>query len=506
MPEQLISPQNESTHMTKYDFPNRKQNVVWQTRNAIDSSINRLPFETISTIFFYAICHPSPFNHYTSWGTRRVQLKRNPEDAFFSVTLGAVCSSWRTVVLSTPKLWTYFEYPESAWKRKRDCRYLLALYLHNSRHLPISISLTFTGDVDNSLLWHPSFDRALISNLKRIHSLSLQNPPPCWVSQLKDIPFIVNLSIDWESRSPHTKERLPLHRCHALVCLSLHRASAAPTSDICRIIYQIPSSLTILDLSFIPIDTCIKAMLRCPNLVEAYIHSHQVEDDYSTPDYLRENWFIEPVAFPHLKVFLWDWSHDGSDWAEVFFERLQTPSLCTLVLAASYDGQLQGLSSGERRFIDQLPRTLRTLKLQQVADIDVDSLGHLLNYKSSLENLIVSYCEVEVMASIFNILHPPKDTTDQPICLPLLKSLLIVSCAVDEDECVTLELQVAELGPLVEALEHRLGTDATFKLEFSRVGIDWSPKLQRKLQSLVAKGVRLELIEDSEPVNWLQVR
>ncbi|KAF5361754.1 hypothetical protein D9756_002689 [Leucocoprinus leucothites] len=359
MPEQLVALQNESHHMASCNFPNRKQPVVLQTRKAIDSPINRLPFEIIVTIFFHAICHPSPFSHYTSWGTRRVQLERDPEDAFFSVTLGAVCSSWRNVVLSTPKLWTYFEYPQSVWKRKRDCRYLLALYLQNSRHLPISISLTFIGNVDDTLLWHPSFDRALISNLKRIHSLSLQNPSPRWVSQIKDIPFIVNLSIDWESGWPHTKERLPLHRCHALVCLSLHRASAAPTSDVRRIIYQIPSSLTILDLSFIPIDTCIKAMLRCPNLVEAYIHSHQA-DDYHTPDYLRENWFAEPVVFSHLKVFLWDWLHNDSDWAEVFFEHLQTPSLCMLVLVASFDGQLQELSSGERRFIDQLPQTLRT--------------------------------------------------------------------------------------------------------------------------------------------------
>ncbi|KAF5361861.1 hypothetical protein D9756_002680 [Leucocoprinus leucothites] len=212
-------------------------------------------------------------------------------------------------------------------------------------------------------------------------------------------------------------------------------------------------------------------MLRCPNLVEAYIHDRQGEDEYLPPYYLKENWFTEPVVFLHLKVFLWDWSHDGSDWAEVFLERIQTPSLCTLVLVASYDGQLQELSSGERCFIDQLPRTLRTLELQQVTDIDVDGLGHL-SYKSSLENLIVSYCEFNAMVTIFNTLCPPKSTIDQPVCLPLLKSLLFVSCTVGEDDDTPLELNIAQLEPLVEALEHRLGKDVTFKLEFSRLGVD----------------------------------
>ncbi|KAF5362199.1 hypothetical protein D9756_002690 [Leucocoprinus leucothites] len=110
------------------------------------------------------------------------------------------------------------------------------------------------------------------------------------------------------------------------------------------------------------------------------------------------------------------------------------------------------------------------------------------------------------MVSIFNTLRLPKGTIDQPVCLPLLKSLMIDSCMTEEDGDMLCELSATDLEPLVETLEHRLSKDDTFKLEFSGIGVDWSPKLQRKLQSLVAKGVRLELIEESEPVHWLQVR
>jgi hypothetical protein len=474
-------------------------------QQTLASPTYKLPSETLSTIFLYAVSSPPQLSFSGNWSPRQKRT-RELADIFFSISLAAVCSRWRHVTFSTPHLWAHFEFPETLWTRKPIPCHLLSLYLLNSKQIPLHLSLSFSTQAGHkapdSTLFHPSLDRALISNSARIQSLSLQHPPLRWLEQLGDFPFIVDLSIDYWSGTPgDIKGPLQLHRCHALSRLSLGHTAVNACNK--RILYHVPTSLTVLDFSTMPIDICIKTMLRCPNLVEAYIHCPEEEqNDEHTLEEIKQAWFTQPVVFNHLTVLLW--SQNPHDWSVAFLQQLKTPKLHTLKLTIVDDlDTLEVDTAGDACLIEQLPATLKTLEIENVRSIGVDTLGRLFNSQSSVEHLVLSECDVEVLECIFNALSEFNGTTD-PIYLPYIKSFWIRDCfKYDGDELEGLENY--NLDSLIRALEHRLGEGRSFRLEFSGFGVDWTPGAQARLRGLVEKGARLEIIEDGEQVQWLNL-
>ncbi|KAF5357079.1 hypothetical protein D9756_006543 [Leucocoprinus leucothites] len=464
--------------------------------DAANSPINLLPLEILVAIFRYATFTSPPLNYSDSWEKRPSLFSTwKSEDIFFSITLGAVCSHWREVALSTPLLWTSFKYPLSLWEAKKASRHLLSLYLQNSKHLPIHLSLSFPEVFAENDYWHPSVDHVLMFNSARIQSLSILSPPLRWFSFLNSMPSLVNLSIDWEGDPPYTTNRLPLQKCHSLSRFSLNGSQHGNP----RIIYQVPPSLTILDLSFVPVDHSIKVMLRCPSLVEAYIHEQYNADGPQDREWVKK-WFTRPVVFPCLKIFLWNrLAHNNSEWANIFFEHLRTPVLETLIFTEN-QGQVWDYLTDELSFMGHLPPTLKTLKFVGIEYINFDELEFLLGHNSPIENFSACRCELRVLTGIFQALLPPSDAPELTR-MPRLKSLSVDGCR--SGRAAGWELGPRVFEPLITVLERRLARGSTFRLELSG-GVDWTPDAQARLQGLVENGIQLEIVEDMEPVHWLK--
>ncbi|KAF5357081.1 hypothetical protein D9756_006541 [Leucocoprinus leucothites] len=241
-------------------------------------------------------------------------------------------------------------------------------------------------------------------------------------------------------------------------------------------------------------------MLRCPNLVEAYIRNQYVAVDMRDREWVKK-WFTRPAVFPHLRIFLWD-GHRERHWIDLFFEHLSTPVLETLILMESRDAQMSHYPTDELSFMTRLPPTLKTLKIVEVGTISLDELNFLFGHNSPIENFSTSQCLLPALTTIFEALLPPSGTSELTR-MPQLKSLSIDGCAFEDSES-DWELGPDELEPLVTALQHRLTKGSTFRLELSGFGVDWTPDTQDRLQGLVENGVQLEIIEDMEPVHWLK--
>jgi hypothetical protein len=247
----------------------------------------------------------------------------------------------------------------------------------------------------------------------------------------------------------------------------------------------------------IPIDICIRIMLRCPNLIETYIH--ELVDEWDPPSSIQEllqDWFPEPVVFGHLVILLWPLRQNK--WANAFLRQMRTPQLHTLKLT-----RRDSIGSGAVFPIKQLPPTLKTLEVEGIHLLHKDILHSLLNIQLPVEHLILSECTFQVLSKVFQALLGSEGTSNSNY-LPQLKSLSIQGC-VEENGDKCMEFVASDLHPLIQSLECRLGQGENFKLELSGFAVDWTPRAQQRLKGLLRKGVRLEIIEDGEPSEWLQL-
>src|SRR5690349_2716620 len=147
----------------------------------VNPAIRKLPFDPLNVIFLLSMPSPPKPAHLIQPWLRNQCLSL--AEAFFPVTLAAVCRDWRFVAFSTPQLWTYFVFSESLWSRKRPPCHIISLFLRNSRTLPIHLSFSFKKQgcrPPEGVLFHRLLDRDLISNLNRIQSLSLCHPTLRW--------------------------------------------------------------------------------------------------------------------------------------------------------------------------------------------------------------------------------------------------------------------------------------------------------------------------------------
>lgn len=151
---------------------------------------------------------------------------------------------------------------------------LLSLHLRNTINYPIrlafSFPLSFTRPFRFPGLLHPSVDPLLLSRIPMIQTLVLLNPPASWYPHLPKLSTpLKELDIyTVDPIGPSEIYPLPLNAYRSLYRLTPCRVGARTTG---RILYKIPLSVPILDLSGIPIDTCIKLILQSPNVEEPYL-------------------------------------------------------------------------------------------------------------------------------------------------------------------------------------------------------------------------------------------
>lgn len=198
---------------------------------------------------------------------------KNPN---FPVAFGAVSRHWRQVAWTTPSWWPPLCLRSS---KQTDGTFefsitVLSLYLKNSMGRPIHVAIAFPYDTEDrdelSELIHPSVDPLLRARMPMIQTPVLINLLASWPHHLSNLSNLRKLEI--HSSCPIPSSFVPLVRlttCRSLRHLSLYGIESMSTG---RIIYKIPLPITTLELSGMPIDTCIKLALQSPNITNfAYV-------------------------------------------------------------------------------------------------------------------------------------------------------------------------------------------------------------------------------------------
>lgn len=319
--------------------------------NNLQSSDNIFPNEIMSAIFEQA-CLPDT---------------QDDKPASRLLVLGAVCSRWRQIIWNEPSFWTSVgPIPPHRPIRPYDV-VQLQLHLQNAKTQPISLDLR----LDCLPPKHPNTRDLLrvvfVENSARIRSLTFS---PTNSGKIRSMIFdainhshLPNLStISFAARK--TPSFSSLHK----ILPSLFN-TAAHIQTLSFNGYALPDSngsfwghITVLQLTNIPLDQCMRALRWCSNLVE--YHSSQPKlaeagvrlvagppailvnlEVFDVHGYLSHRWrsyLFTYFRFPNLKYFGWDSRQSlaegiPSDLLRLFFGAMK--SLTKLRYSGSLYGQ-----------------------------------------------------------------------------------------------------------------------------------------------------------------------
>ncbi|KAF5346265.1 hypothetical protein D9756_011269 [Leucocoprinus leucothites] len=358
------------------NLENQKAELL-QRLNALNSPVNSLPVETLSTIFEF-VCPPYDLDTRIHLLTRdQSKFSPKPDNAVdlmepehLQLVLGAVSARWRSVVRATPRIWTSIVLDVSTTDTEHTSAFM-RLCLENSGQLPICLTLDYSvdfGHSDPGVLVHESVDHLVIDNLSRCRGLHLTHPPAAWFSHFPSLSQLADCSIDGH-RQFGTELVLPR-------ATPLRRFAIRVPERRAQTLLQLPwSGITSLAISQMEFQYAAQMLLNCPNLIEFRCCQSRRPGAINTPVTL-----VGPVVLQVLEVL--ELSTVGDcDWARAIVQHLRTPSLRQLQWKGFHDppGPLQA-------FFDNLPSTLTTVSLHTSSPLQY------LRLDSNIERLTLHNC------------------------------------------------------------------------------------------------------------------
>ncbi|KXN86734.1 hypothetical protein AN958_09725 [Leucoagaricus sp. SymC.cos] len=471
------------------NYQSSQRAALLRRLNVIQSPIGKLPSEILSHIFQLLCSYPDGSDPRSGLPT-----------LFSPVELGMVSSRWKDVAWTTPNLWTCLT-PSDQPTGRRCNPSRVQLYLENSRELPLQLSFSYWHEYWSRqppwTIFHISVDHILLRNLWRIHTLVLDEPPlksrwfdPDILEKMKNLVHLT-LSVCW-SEEERPRGELRLDRLESLRGLAL----SGEQSQV-RSIYKVPFSITSLDLCQLPVDLTTKIILKCHHLVE--VHVRLSDPPYNELDEAAvDSWFRHRVTFASLEVMEWEESRESA-WDAEFLGCISTPILQNLTFF-----QRRGLGDGGTRFFRQASTVLSTLELHHTRDMEC--FRELYNPSSSIENLILHVCETKAWIEVVSLLMPSASVANSVKPIPKLRMLKLVGLVAFSEIRgwqVIQEMEPVYFEPLLPMLSRRLSRGDHFTLDISKVIVDWTPKVQAGLLSLVASGIGLEIVENGYKADWL---
>jgi len=251
------------------------------------SPMRKLPAEIWSEIFLFTL----------SRSGRRFDAKKSP------LLLGQVCSDWRHIALSTPRLWSSIQLKNMPRYSQHSDTALVQLWLARSRNLPLSISLS------TNIRWitHPVIE-AVIPHSHRWEFVDLQLPLSLFASLapvrnrlplLRAVKLCVVPSFDSaESISPS----LELLEC-APKLRGIYLSSCASPFTL-----KLPwSQVTIGTVVYRTVVECLEVMRLSSNLADFTLESHHALDRFvsDVQDYMTlypEPFQLRRLCSLHIKV------------------------------------------------------------------------------------------------------------------------------------------------------------------------------------------------------------
>jgi hypothetical protein len=249
-----------------------------------------------------------------------------------SLLLSQVCSSWRNIVVGSPKLWA----AGSVDVRLDRHRYSpenyvdgLKILLDRSLPLPVHVSLTCENDDLHTTEVHRHILRAMIPTASRwktlkmdswsVDNLSLLDTPPGPFTTLEALDLAV-----LHSNNMHLFFICP--RLRHLKLVVIENGDRISVDDVLRIPW---AQLTHLELQEEDPTTCRFILLQCTNIVSAKL----ITLDWDTPDVAAA-----ATVLPFLKTLEvhFEASSHVVGYIAPFFTALSLPSLQTFRLGLSH--------------------------------------------------------------------------------------------------------------------------------------------------------------------------
>ncbi|KAJ3557626.1 hypothetical protein NP233_g11693 [Leucocoprinus birnbaumii] len=241
-------------------------------------------------------------------------------------------------------------------------------------------------------------------------------------------------------QSPYKPRHEPrLDTLQALKSLSLREADYN-----LRTIYKVPFLLTFLSLHDIPIDSCIRLLLKCLNIVSVRVEGAIAPLD-DLDNALRASWFGHEITFVSMKDFYWE--HCRSDWEEEYFGCIYTPALRSLCLTEELGPAEDFISlAGKARYFDHAVSNLETLQLSNLRlslDEYHESYSKIFTPSSSTKNLILNLCFVNAWEYIIDSLTPGENrTTGEAMNVPNLEFIKLKFFSSSDKDTGECELRV----------------------------------------------------------------
>ncbi|KAK7026159.1 hypothetical protein R3P38DRAFT_1022571 [Favolaschia claudopus] len=397
--------------------------------NDLSCSINDLPYELISYIFYLARLN-------------------DPYRLGVPVELASVCSHWRRTALNTPRLWSAQEFPFSETNTLEIP--LNRLFLERSAPLPVRVRLVGVNNAFATLLLHTP---------QRWKSLMLF---PGAADAKSFCAFLASIP-------PHNLESLES------VTVQYLEMTAEQYSDVSFVSHLPPipwAQLTRLSLTHVSAQDCIDLLGRSERLVSAEFYAREWSESWSEIESQRT------FVLEHMdKLVIYLWIFPESQGFNSLLCSFTFPALKTLSLAYFFEE-----NDFERCIVaDIIPFLIRTPTLEclRLANhVSSDEIQRILRYAPGLTELQSRLGGGnEELDNLFQALCYEPGTSAPPLA-PQLKVLRLWHIGSHVDEKILAKMirsrwwsdgELDELPrPLCVARWKRIELEHTFAHSFSR--------------------------------------
>jgi hypothetical protein len=440
-----------------------------QPYRALISHPRRLPVDILREIFI--ACLPANRNAVMSaWEA--------------PLLLGRICSAWRTIALSTPRLWASLHAPLDYIVETEPRRLAVIEWLQRSGAAPLSLSVCPERGWRN-LSSLPPTSEGLLSLFKslaaesatRWRHLDLMNffNWPGWEDQLAEISTPALESLKFSGRVSLLRN-LDIAKVPSLRAIALHSNDGDEHID--EFILEIPlvwSRLTHLTLVYyrynglrsgISLRNVIVLLGRCPQLI--YIQVSPSEANTGTPSQLSDL-----ILLPYLQTFIMTKGSLGAQslgylidhvsmpqLRQFSVEELTRPTSLSMIALGTGSPLLQELGNLDLPSLQDDSLTDRWL--EDLHWLISDRLERILRLFSSLTRLAVTVSGgYESNSHLTEFLHllTPGQNLEAVLC-PALQELVITYCS---------DLESSTLDPFIQG-RIRLA-QGFYRLEIQNAGV-----------------------------------
>jgi len=478
---------------------NTRRALVRRKLNDLATPACSLSPEILSTIFTYAYPLPSLLprlnlqsleaDDFVSPDAREVLLDPPANEIQVSkpVILGAVCSYWRQVAWSTPRLWSALDLrPLPTTRSYKAATALLHLYARNARDIGLKVQIVFHWSMvlgmDNSKLEGPaqSLGDALCSPemLTTVCMLVLSNPPDAWLPHLSR--GFINLStLAIIAKGPKPKTTVTVTNVPALRHVSL-----CGIRNLISLPFRQLLSMTLRD---IPVDLMYQLLHAGTNLSSYRTRVAVTSRDVRIPLPPADT----PVIFHDLEHL--EWAGNYTVWSQNL-QRFRFPSLQYLHLHEGMPLDDFGLLP----LFETLPSTLKTMHFEGF--FEEENIMEILFALPQVETVILEKCDSDSIRHVLQQIGR-RWLSPQERFVPHLRRLKIEGTSQVPDDSFPFEFSHIIIKAL---LRRTMAYEGPLCLEINPATmVQWSWEVADAFKDLIVhNGVPLKIVVEGEEVDW----